>query len=179
MNLHGLPTTSAYINFLQEHPEEVSLLFKEMLIGVTQFFRDPEAFQALGKRVLKYLQDHPKATSFRAWVPACSTGEEAYSIAMLIMECLDESKRDMKVQVFGTDIDPEAINFARNGIYADNISADVNPARLKRFFVREENGLRIKKEIRESIVFAVQDVTKDPPFHETGSFKLPEPPDLP
>jgi two-component system, chemotaxis family, CheB/CheR fusion protein len=164
MNLHGLGTHSAYLNFLQEHPEEVSLLFKEMLIGVTHFFRDPEAFQALGKRVLKYLQDHPKAAGFRVWVPACSTGEEAYSIAMLIMECLDESKRDIKIQVFGTDIDPEAINFARNGIYAENISADVNPDRLKRFFVREENGLRVKKEIREAIVFAVQDVTKDPPF---------------
>ena len=111
MNLHRLGTTSAYINYLQEHPEEVSLLFKDMLIGVTQFFRDPEAFEALKKRLLKYLQDQPEATSFRAWVPACSTGEEAYSIAMLILECLDESKRDLKIQVFGTDIDPEANQF--------------------------------------------------------------------
>ncbi len=164
MSLHRLGTTSAYVNYLQEHPEEVSLLFKDMLIGVTQFFRDPEAFEALKKTLLKNLQDQPEATSFRAWIPACSTGEEAYSITMLILECLDESKRDLKVQVFGTDIDPEGINFARSGVYAENIAVDVSPARLKRFFVREEKGLRIKKEIRELIVFAVQDVTKDPPF---------------
>ena len=170
MNLHGIETISDYVRYLQENPEEISLLFKDMLIGVTQFFRDPEAFEALKKTLLKYLQDQPEATSFRAWVPACSTGEEAYSIAMLIMECLDESKRDLKVQVFGTDIDAEGINFARSGIYSNNIAVDVSPDRLKRFFVREENGLRIKKEIRELIVFAVQDVTKDPPFTKLDLF---------
>ena len=164
MNLHHISTTAAYAEYLRQHPDEIMSLFRDMLIGVTQFFRDKEAFEALKKSLLKYFKDQPEDATLRIWVPACGTGEEAYSIAILIMECLDELKRDLKIQVFATDIDVEAINYARNGSYPDNIATDVNPARLRRYFTKEENVLRVKKEVRELVVFAAQDITKDPPF---------------
>jgi two-component system, chemotaxis family, CheB/CheR fusion protein len=164
MNLQGLNSMAAYAGYLEQHPEEVISLFKDMLIGVTQFFRDEEAFEALSKRLKEYLHDQPGGHTFRAWVPACGTGEEAYSVAILIIECLDALKRDLKIQIFATDIDVEAINFARNASYGENIAVDVNNDRLRRYFTKDGNTFRVKKEIRESIVFAPQDITKDPPF---------------
>lgn len=166
MNLHHIGSVTDYADYLRQQPEEITSVFRDMLIGVTQFFRDQEAFEALKKRLLKYLKGLPEErnASFRTWVPACGTGEEAYSVAILILECLDELKRDMKVQIFATDIDVEAVNYARNGEYPDNIATDVNPVRLRRYFTREENVMRVKKEIRELIVFAAQDIAKDPPF---------------
>lgn len=164
MNLHSLATTTAYTRFLHEHPEEIMALFKDMLIGVTQYFRDQEAFETLKKTLLKYLKGLPEGDTFRVWVPACGTGEEAYSITILVMECLNELKLDLRVQVFATDIDADAISHARNGAYPDNIATDVNLTRLKRYFTKEEDALRVKKEVRELIVFAPQDITKDPPF---------------
>jgi two-component system CheB/CheR fusion protein len=164
MTLLDLPDLSAYVDFLNRRPEEISLLAKDLLIGVTHFFRDPDAFAALKSVVCSYLKSLPRATVFRAWVPACGTGEEAYSIAMTVKECLEEEKLETKIQLFGTDIDPDAVSLARGGIYAHDLGGDISPARLRRFFVREEGGIRVRKEIRESIVFAVQDVTKDPPF---------------
>jgi two-component system CheB/CheR fusion protein len=104
MNLHGIENISHYVRYLQENPGETQLLFKDFLIGVTQFFRDPEAFEELKKTLLKYLKGKPEGSTFRAWAPGCGTGEEAYSVAITIMECLDELKRDLKVQIFGTDI---------------------------------------------------------------------------
>jgi two-component system CheB/CheR fusion protein len=164
MNSRDIDTITAYTGYLRQHPEEVTALFKDMLIGVTQFFRDQEAFEALKRTLLKYLKEQPEGGTLRAWVPACGSGEEAYSIAILLIECLGELKRELKIQIFATDIDADAINIARNGIYSDNIAGDVNPARLKRFFTREESGFRMKKEVRELIVFAAQDISKDPPF---------------
>jgi two-component system CheB/CheR fusion protein len=164
MNLHGIENISDYVRYVQENPGETQLLFKDFLIGVTQFFRDPEAFEELKKTLLKYLRGEPEGGAIRAWVPACGTGEEAYSVAITIMECLDELKRDSKVQIFGTDIDAEGINQARSGIYSNNIVGDVSPDRLRRFFVKDEDSYRVKKEVREMIVFAVQDLAKDPPF---------------
>jgi two-component system, chemotaxis family, CheB/CheR fusion protein len=164
MNLHGIEDISDYVRYLQENPGETELLFKDFLIGVTQFFRDPEAFEELKKTLLKYLKGEPEGGTFRAWIPGCGTGEETYSVAITLMECLDELKRDFKVQLFGSDIDAEGINHARTGIYSNNIVEDVNPDRLRRFFVKEEGSYRVKREIREMIVFAVQDLTKDPPF---------------
>jgi two-component system CheB/CheR fusion protein len=164
MNVHGIENISYYVRYLQENPRETQLLFKDFLIGVTQFFRDPEAFEELKKMLLKYLQEEPKATTFRAWVPGCGSGEEAYSIAIAVMECLGLLKRDMNVQIFGTDIDGEGIKQARTGIYSSNIVEDVSPDRLRRFFIKEESSYRAKKEMREMIVFAAQDLTKDPPF---------------
>lgn len=164
MNLHGIENISDYVRYLQENPGETQLLFRDFLIGVTQFFRDPEAFEELKKMLLIYLKGAPEGSTFRAWIPGCGTGEETYSVAIAIMECLDELKRDLKIQIFGTDIDAEAISHARSGIYSNNIIEDLNPDRLRRFFVKDEDSYRVKKEVREMIVFAAQDLAKDPPF---------------
>ncbi|MGE5252376.1 MAG: chemotaxis protein CheB [Planctomycetaceae bacterium] len=165
MNLHGLQKVEDYIRYLRQNSEEVPLLFKDLVVRVTQFFRDPEAFEALRKRVLpEYLERLPEGYVFRAWVPGCGTGEEAYSIAMILAECAREMKKNLRFQIFGSDIDSDAIQSARTGAYMDNIGMDVGPERLKSFFTREGNIHRVKKEIRESIVFALQDLIKDPPF---------------
>ncbi|MFA6223672.1 MAG: chemotaxis protein CheB [Desulfomonilaceae bacterium] len=165
MTVHGIDDTSVYARYLQEHAEEVSLLFKELLINVTSFFREPEAFATLKADILPKLFDHKSENFvFRIWVAGCATGEEAYSIAMTFREYMDESKQEFKVQIYSTDIDDDAIAVARAGSYPPNISIDVSPERLKRFFVKEEAGYRVKKEIRGMIVFAIQNVIKDPPF---------------
>jgi len=135
------------------------------LIGVTHFFRDPDAFKALAEKALAGLvadksDDHP----IRAWVPACSSGEEAYSIAILLRECTEKLNRHVGIRIFATDIDKRTIDTARAGIYPASISADVSPNRLKRFFLSEENMYRTKKDTREMLVFAPQDIIKDPPF---------------
>ena len=156
-----------YIRFLQQAPQEVEALFRDLLIGVTSFFRDPEAFKALEQQVIPHLFDdkHPGA-AVRVWVPGCSTGEEAYSIAILLQEHLQALKQSYKVQVFATDIDRQAIEQARAGTYPASIAADVPQERLARFFALEQDGsaYRIHRIIRDMLVFAEQDVTKDPPF---------------
>ncbi len=165
MIVHGIDDTSFYARYLQEHDEEVSLLFKELLINVTSFFRDAEAFATLKNDILPKLFDQKQENYvFRIWVAGCATGEEAYSIAMTFREYMDESKQEFKVQIYSTDIDDDAIAVARSGVYPPNISIDISPERLRRFFVKEEAGYRVKKEIREMIVFAIQNVIKDPPF---------------
>jgi two-component system CheB/CheR fusion protein len=165
MNLHQIENIIDYIRFLQEHPHEIETLFKELLIGVTNFFRDPESFELLKGSVLpQLLKDKPEDYCFRVWVPGCATGEEAYSIAMILHECVDAIKRRCRIQVFGTDIDESAIEYARVGLYPANIASDVSPERLKSFFQKEEASYRIKKEIRETLVFAPQNLIKDPPF---------------
>jgi two-component system CheB/CheR fusion protein len=165
MDLHNIEDITVYVRYLQEHPEEVQLLFKEFLIGVTSFFRDPDAFEVLREKGLpRILEGKPDDYLVRAWVPGCATGEEVYSLAMLFREYLDEAKKDFKLQIFGTDIDEDAIRQARTGIYPDNVAADLTPGRLKRFFVKDEAGYRVKKEIRETVIFAVQNVIKDAPF---------------
>lgn len=165
MNLHDIEDPSTYVRYLQEHPDEVKMLFKELLIVVTSFFRDPEAFEVLKKKILpKYLEDKPENYTVRMWVPGCATGEEVYSLAIILRECMDAIKRDLKIQIFGTDIDEEAINTARAGVYPSNISIDVDAVRLRRFFVKQENSYRIKKDIRETAIFSIQNVVKDPPF---------------
>ena len=162
---HGISDTAVYTRYLQEHQEEVSLLFQELLINVTSFFRDPGAFATLKTDILPKLFDQkPENHVFRVWVAGCATGEEAYSIAMTFREYMDERKQEFKVQIYSTDIDDDAIAVARSGSYLFNISIDVSPERLRRFFVKEEKGFRVKKEIREMIVFAIQNVIKDPPF---------------
>ncbi|OGJ84998.1 MAG: chemotaxis protein CheR [Candidatus Raymondbacteria bacterium RifOxyA12_full_50_37] len=153
-----------YIRFLRENKAEVDILFRELLIGVTSFFRDPEAFESLRKNVIQGLLKKPAAGGVRIWVPGCSTGEEAYSIAMLIREHLDNSKQNFPAQIFATDIDAEAIEKARAGVFSDSIAADVSPERIARFFTRTNTSYRIGKRIRDLVVFAKQDVLKDPPF---------------
>jgi two-component system CheB/CheR fusion protein len=165
MDVHQLDHISKYVRYLQENPREVEILFKELLIGVTRFFRDPEAFEILKKKILpEYLKDKPNTTSLRVWVPGCSSGEEAYSVAMITSECLEALERHFNVQIFATDIDADAIALARVGIYPESIAADVDADRLKRFFSKEDGTYRVKKSVREMLVFAPHDIIKDPPF---------------
>lgn len=164
--VHQISDINQYVRYLQENQGEVDLLFKEFLIGVTSFFRDPDAFEALKKEAIPQLLKK-SVDPLRVWVVGCSTGEEAYSLAIIIRECLDDPnvKRNLKVQIYATDLDKEAVELARQGVYPENIAADVSPERLQRFFAKLEDGrFRIKSEIREMVVFAVQNVLIDPPF---------------
>jgi two-component system CheB/CheR fusion protein len=165
MAVHQIDRISNYVKYLQTTPAEVDILFKDMLIGVTNFFRDPEAFKVLKEQVLPALLKNRKPDStLRIWTVGCSTGEEAYSLAILFSEVMDMLKQHLNIQVFASDIDPQAIDHARTGIYPDSIAADVSQERLNQFFVKEDNTYKVKKTIRDMIVFAVQNVINDPPF---------------
>ena len=165
MSMHGIDNLDIYARYLKEHPGEISKLFKELLINVTNFFRDPEAFNALKLEVLPQLfKDKPEDYVFRIWVAGCATGEEAYSIAILLSEYMEEIQQEYRVLLFATDLDDDAIQIARAGFYPPNIAQDIEAERLRRFFVREDAGFRVKKHIREMVVFATQNVIKDPPF---------------
>ena len=155
-----------YVRYLEQKPAEVEALFHDLLIGVTSFFRNPTAFEALQKKVIPNLftGKHPDS-AIRIWVPGCSTGEEAYSIGILLQEQMEMLKQIFKVQIFATDIDSRAIEEARSGVYPATISIDISPERLKRFFTQDSGGnYRIQKSIRDMIVFSEQDIIKDPPF---------------
>ena len=165
MSQHNIENTEIYARYLKEHPAEVHTLFKEWLINVTSFFRDAEAFAALKQDILPLLfEGKPEGYVFRLWVAGCASGEEAYSIAMLLREFMDEKRQEFKIQIYATDLDEDAITVARAGIYPPNIAQDVHPERLRRFFVKDEAGYRVKKDIREMVVFATQNIIKDPPF---------------
>ncbi|NQV01524.1 MAG: hypothetical protein HQ542_02680 [Bacteroidia bacterium] len=166
MHVNQVDNVSSYIQFLQKSETEASLLFKDLLIGVTSFFRDPEAFEILKQTIIPgILTEKTDESMIRIWVPGCSTGEEVYSIVMVFEEVMELMKRHFNLQFFGTDIDEDAINFARSGIYPPGIRSDVSEERLKQFFEKQENGyFKVKKLIREKIIFAVQNVIKDPPF---------------
>lgn len=165
MSQHTIEDTDVYIRFLKENSAEVHQLFKELLINVTSFFRDPEAFDVLKREILPQLCEHRSDDSvFRIWVAGCATGEETYSIAIVLRELMEAMNQNLKVQIYSTDLDDDAIANARAGFYPPNIAQDVTAERLRRFFIKEENGYRIKKDIREMVVFAVQNVIKDPPF---------------
>ena len=166
MDVHQIDDISDYVRYLQESDREAGILFKELLIGVTSFFRDPEAFQTLQTKVLPVLlAGKPDDYAVRVWAPGCSSGEEAYSVAILLHECMAQIGHHFHVQIFGTDLDEDAINVARAGLYPESIMADVGPERIKRYFTKEEDGhYRVKKLIREMLVFAPQNVIKDPPF---------------
>ncbi len=165
MAQHELTDVEVYSRYLKEHPAEAQALVKELLINVTSFFRDPEAFVVLKQEILPQLfADKPEDYVFRVWVAGCASGEEAYSIAMLLREFMDETEREFKVQIYATDLDDDAIAVARAGLYPPNVAADLSPERLRRFFVKEDAGYRIKKAVREMVVFAIQNVIKDPPF---------------
>jgi two-component system CheB/CheR fusion protein len=163
MSIAQLDNIQDYIRLLQENPAEIKTLFTELLIGVTSFFRDPESFEKLKKPLLELIKSKPDNAQIRMWVPGCSTGEEAYSVAIILRECMDEARRNFNVQIFATDIDSNAIEKARLGLFS-GIGPDVSKIRLSRFFTSEGNHYFIKKEIREMLVFAEQSVIKDPPF---------------
>jgi two-component system CheB/CheR fusion protein len=165
MAANGIEDVEGYARHLREHPAEVKTLLQELLLNVTSFFRDPEAFAALRSEVLeKLVEGKDEGEPVRVWVGACSTGQEAYSIAILLRELMDQARREVKVQIYGTDLDEDAIAAARAGVYPAAIATDVSPERLHRFFVAEEASYRVRREIRELVVFAVQDLIKDPPF---------------
>lgn len=166
MAMHQLERMAAYFRLLTESRVEVQVLFRDLLIGVTSFFRDPQAFDILAKRVIPGLLEHKQAeVPLRIWIPGCSTGEEAVSIAILIEEALAKSHGHSAVQIFATDVDPDAIEHARAGKYSESIVADVPAEFLKKYFVKEEDkGYKASEKIREMIVYAVQNLTADPPF---------------
>ena len=167
MAVHQLDRVDEYTRYLQQNPVEIEALFHDLLIGVTNFFRDREAFEPLEKQVIPQLfAGKSTDASIRVWVPGCSTGEEAYSIAILLQEQMETLKRNFKIQVFATDVDHMAIEHARAGVYLASIAADISPERLSRFFSLEPDSslCRIHKRIRDMLVFSEQDVIKDPPF---------------
>lgn len=167
MAVHQVADLDSYVHFVQQTPAEIEALFRDLLIGVTNFFRDPEVFAELESKVVPSLfADKTPGTAVRIWVCGCSTGEEAYSIAILLQEHIERLKKNYQLQIFATDIDNRAIDQARSGRYPASIAADVTPERLARFFTLEADGsaYRINKTIRDLLVFSVQDVIKDPPF---------------
>lgn len=167
MGIHQIDRIATYVRFLQENPQELELLFKEFLIGVTNFFRDPIAWDRLRDVALPALfASTPAGRVMRAWLPGCSTGEEAYSLAIVFKEAMERHKPAgrFSLQIFATDLDGDAIGRARQGLYPASIAADIAPERLTRFFVATDNGYQVCKEIREMVVFAPQNVIQDPPF---------------
>jgi two-component system, chemotaxis family, CheB/CheR fusion protein len=168
MAVHQIADLEGYVRYLRGNPQEMDLLFKELLIGVTRFFRDPEVWEILrAEAIPSLLARHPYGGALRAWVPACSTGEEAYSLAIIFREVMEELKPEARftLQIYATDLDRDAVIQARSGCYPDNIAADVSPERLARNFLPEEGGgYRIGKGIREMVVFAPQNIISDPPF---------------
>ncbi|MGA7828280.1 MAG: chemotaxis protein CheB [Geobacteraceae bacterium] len=167
MGIHQIDSIATYVRYLQANSQEQDLLFKELLIGVTSFFRDPLAWEKLQSEVIpKLVAERSKQGVLRAWSAGCSTGEEAYSLAIVFKEVLERVKYEKPVtlQIFATDLDHDAIEKARQGFFPLNISADVSAERLNKFFVKEETGYRVRKEIREMVTFAVQNVISDAPF---------------
>jgi two-component system, chemotaxis family, CheB/CheR fusion protein len=165
MAIHQLDHIADYVKYLRQTPLEVNMLFKDMLIGVTNFFRDPDAFKVLKEKVFPELLKNKNINApIRVWTVGCSTGEEAYSMAILFSEVMNKINQQFNIQIFASDIDAQAIDHARSGIYPDSIAADVSQERLKQYFLKEGNSFKIKRQIRDVVVFAVQNVIKDPPF---------------
>ncbi|MEO8324397.1 MAG: chemotaxis protein CheB [Nitrospirota bacterium] len=165
MNVHQIEAPKQYLSYLLANPQELDALFQEMLIGVTSFFRDPAAFEVLANQKLPELLDpKPDGDYVRVWVPGCGTGEEAYSLAILLREYMTQRKIRFHVQVFGTDLDAQAIEMARKGVYPAGIANDVTPERLERFFTKETSNYRVKKDIRDLVIFAQHNLLADPPF---------------
>ena len=165
--VHQIDKIQNYVRFLQENPKEVEILYKELLIGVTNFFRDGVVWDVLKENILPALMNElPEGYVMRAWVTGCSTGEEAYSLAIVFKEALEKiiKPTHLTLQIFATDLDHEAIEKARKGNFSKKIANDVSAVRLSRFFVAENDGYRVNTVIREMVVFAPQNVIKDPPF---------------
>ncbi len=167
MGIHKIDDIYSYVHFLQENPKEIQILFKELMIGVTSFFRDSPVWEKLKETVIPALIDKQKTSSvLRAWVPGCSTGEEAYSLAIIFKEILEKVKphEGLSLQIFASDLDTDAIATARKGLFSANIATEVSPKRLSRFFTKTDEGYRINTEIRETIVFAQHNIIMHPPF---------------
>lgn len=167
MAVHQIKAIDVYFKFMQQTPSEVDALFRDLLIGVTHFFRDRKVFEVLEQQIIPRLfEDKPAGSAIRIWSVGCSTGEEAYSLAILLMERMETLKQSYTVQVFATDIDSRAIDTARSGVYPSSIAEDISAERLARFFTLEPGGqsYRLHKNLRDLLVFSEQDLIKDPPF---------------
>lgn len=165
MVVHKIERIENYVAYLQSNPAELATLYHDLLIGVTSFFRDPESFEALKEVVFpQMLQGRKADETLRVWVPGCSTGEEAYSIAIALLEHLGDRAPPHRLQVFATDVDEDSVQAARRGAYSAHIAADVSPERLQRFFVPRKGGFQVGRRLRDAVVFATQNVARDPPF---------------
>ncbi|MFO1060349.1 MAG: CheR family methyltransferase [Dongiaceae bacterium] len=165
MQVAHLAAVPAYVDLLRREPAEAEALFRDLLIGVTQFFRDPGAFEALDAQVIpKLFEGKTAEDQVRVWVPGCATGEEAYSIAMLLADYMAAHGLSLKVQIFGTDIDDHALAVARAGIYPESVAVDLPPDKLDRYLVRQESTYRVANVIREMCIFSVHNLIKDAPF---------------
>ena len=165
MNIHQIDEISQYLQFLRENPHEIDQLFNEFLINVTEFFRDPEALESLKQEALReMINEKSDLDIIRVWIPGCSSGEEVYSIAIIIKELLEETGKQLEIQIFGTDLDSNAIKIARSGTYPASISSDVSSERLNKFFYKKDNIYIIKKDIRDLIIFSDHNIITDPPF---------------
>ena len=165
MMLHKIPNIDHYLRFLQENPEEVKRLYSDILIHVTRFFREPDSFAALTANVFpKIMEGRSAEEPVRIWIPGCATGEEAYSVAISLLEYLGDRSAGLQIQIFATDVSEASIEHARAGAYPDNITADVSAERLRRFFTKTDGRYRINKSVRDVCIFARQDLTRDPPF---------------
>lgn len=154
-----------YLDVLRSDTGELDLLAKDLLINVTSFFRDPKVFELLAEKIIPPMVSGQRPDlPLRIWVPGCSTGEEAYSLAMLAREGMTTAKRNLRLQIFASDVDPDAVAVAREGLYPETIAADVSPERLARFFTKEDGGYRVVPDLRGAVVFTVQDLLADPPF---------------
>jgi two-component system, chemotaxis family, CheB/CheR fusion protein len=175
MGLHKLINIDDYVHYLQENPQEIEILAKEMLIGLTQFFRDPDAWNEFKDKALsKLIECKSQGSTLRIWVTGCSTGEEAYTMAIVLYESLEAlgKSRDVRFQIFATDVERESIDIARARVYPANIEADVSPQRLERFFIKENGKYRITQQLRETVIFASQNVIRDPPFLCVSTVRL-------
>jgi two-component system CheB/CheR fusion protein len=164
MYLHGIDNLGDYARFLEQSDVEIDALWHDWLIGVSSFFRSPETFQALESALPELLAGREDGSPLRIWVPGCATGEEAYSLVVVLVEALRRLEKHLQVQVFATDLNPAAIQIARAGRYPEGIAANVSEQRLARFFTREDGFYRVRKELRDLVVFAVQDALQDPAF---------------
>jgi two-component system CheB/CheR fusion protein len=165
MLLHKIDSLGDYVRHLKQHPAEVQALYHDLLIKVTRFFRDPDSFEAMAKKVFPaFVANRNENDPIRIWVPGCSTGEEPYSIAMALLEYLADRHAGAAVQIFATDVSERAVEQARAGSYPESIAADVSPERLRRFFTHASGKYQIAKSVRDLCVFARQDLTRDPPF---------------
>jgi two-component system CheB/CheR fusion protein len=163
--LHKLARLDEYVRYLRDNPAEVQALYGDILIHVTRFFRDRETLNAIATDVLpKIFANQPEEQPIRIWIPGCSTGEEAYSVAIIALTALAEQNRSSPLQVFATDISDPTIEHARTGLYPESIAADVEADVLRRFFTRTDGGYRVNKPVRDVCIFARQDLTRDPPF---------------
>jgi two-component system CheB/CheR fusion protein len=164
MQVNGVHDLPAYLAYLRTHLGESGALLQDLMISVTNFFRDRDAFRALERHIPHLFEGKGQSDSLRVWVPACATGEEAYSIAMMLLEHAEKLDSPPEIQLFACDLDDSSIRAARAGHYPETITADVSEERLRRFFIKDHSGYRVRRELREMVLFATHDLLKDAPF---------------